>query len=109
MLEEIIGEIKDEFDDEESEIKKVDEHNYIMEGKTMINDACKAMQIPGDIFDEIRGESESMAGLVLELAGEFPEVNEVVNSYDFDFTVLEADKNRILKLKVTIKQNSEKD
>ena len=109
VLEEIIGEIKDEFDDEESEIKKVDEHNYIMEGKTMINDACKAMQIPGDIFDDIRGESESMAGLVLELAGEFPEVNEVVNSYDFDFTVLEADKNRILKLKVTIKQDSQKD
>ena len=109
VLEEIIGEIKDEFDDEESEIKKVDEHNYIMEGKTMINDACKAMHIPGDIFDEIRGESESMAGLVLELAGEFPEVNEVVNSYDFDFTVLEADKNRILKLKVTIKQNAQKD
>lgn len=109
VLEEIIGEIKDEFDDDESEIKKLDEHNYIMEGKTMINDACKAMKIPGEVFDSIRGESESMAGLVLELAGEFPAVNEVVNSYDFEFTVLEADKNRILKLKVTIKQNSQKD
>jgi gliding motility-associated protein GldE len=108
VLEEIIGEIKDEFDDEEAEIKKIDEHNYIMEGKTMINDACKAMQIPADIFDSIRGESESMAGLVLELAGEFPQVNEVINSYDFDFTVLESDKNRILRIKVTINQNSKK-
>ena len=104
VLEEIIGEIKDEFDEEEVEIKKIDENNFIMEGKTMINDACRAMQIPADVFDPIRGESESMAGLVLEIAGEFPQVNEVINSYDFDFTVLEADKNRIMKLKVTIKQ-----
>jgi CBS domain containing-hemolysin-like protein len=109
VLEEIIGEIKDEFDEEEPVIKRIDEHTYIMEGKTMINDACRAMHIPGDTFDEIRGESESMAGLVLELAGEFPQVNEIITSEDFEFTVIEADKNRILQLKIVIKDQTLKD
>jgi CBS domain containing-hemolysin-like protein len=73
IMEEIIGEIKDEFDDEESINKKIDEYTYIFEGKLMINDACKAMKLPNDVFDSIRGESDSVAGLVLEIAGEFPQ------------------------------------
>lgn len=106
VLEEIIGDIKDEFDDEEPAMRKLDEHNYIFEGKLMVNDACRFMQIPGDTFDEVRGESESIAGLVLEVAGVFPEINDVITSNDFDFTILEADKNRILQIKVTIKDAS---
>ena len=102
ILEEVIGEIKDEFDEEEGNIRKLDDHNFIFEGKTTINDACKAMRIPQSTFDEIRGESESLAGLVLELSGEFPAINTVINSGDFDFTILEAYKNRILEIKVTI-------
>jgi putative hemolysin len=102
ILEEIIGDIKDEFDDEEAGFRKLDENNYIFEGKTMIHDTCKVMNLPLDIFDEIRGDSESLAGLVLELAGEFPAKNSVVSAGDFDFTVLESDKNRILQVKVTI-------
>jgi CBS domain containing-hemolysin-like protein len=68
----------------------------------MIHDSCKAMNLSLDTFDEIRGVSESLAGLVLELAGEFPAKNTVVSAGDFDFTVLESDKNRILQVKVTI-------
>jgi gliding motility-associated protein GldE len=102
ILEEVIGDIKDEFDDEESGNRKLDEHNYIFEGKTMIHDMCKTMKMPMDTFDDVRGESESLAGLVLELAGEFPAVNTTVNAGDFDFTVLQADNNRILQVKVTI-------
>ena len=106
VMEEIIGDIKDEFDDEESSNKKIDEFNYIFEGKTMINDACKAMKLPGETFDGVRGDSDSLAGLVLEIAGEFPQVNEEVISGDFTFITLEINKNRIDKVKVIIKQQS---
>ena len=102
ILEEIIGEIKDEFDEEEGNIRKIDENTFVFEGKTTVNDACKAMKISPDTFDAIKGESESMAGLVLELSGEFPTINTIVSSGDFEFTVLEAYKNRIMEIKVTI-------
>lgn len=102
IMEEIIGEIKDEFDDEESLNRKIDDNNFVFEGKTMINDACRIMELPTDTFDEVRGESETLAGLILELSGEIPQLNHIVRSGDFEFTVLELDKNRIKKLKVTI-------
>lgn len=102
IMEEIIGEIKDEFDDEETINKKIDDNTYIFEGKTMINDVCKAMQLPGDTFEETRGDSDSLAGLVLEIAGEFPQINEEVISEGFTFVPLEINKNRIDKVKVII-------
>jgi putative hemolysin len=103
IMEEIIGDIKDEFDDEESINKKLDDHTYIFEGKTMINDVCKAMSLPPDVFENIRGDSDSLAGLVLEIAGEFPQINEEVVSGDFTFIPLEIKRNRIDKVKVVIK------
>jgi putative hemolysin len=106
VMEEVIGDIRDEFDEEETRNRKLDDRNYIFEGKTMIHDMCKAMQLPMDTFDEVKGESESVGGLVLELAGEFPAVNGVIASGDFEFTVLEADKNRIQLVKVTVKAES---
>lgn len=103
VMEEIIGDIKDEFDDEESINKKIDDHTYIFEGKTMINDVCKAIGVSTDAFDEVRGESDSLAGLVLEIAGEFPQVNEEVISGNYTFVPLEINKNRLDKIRVTIK------
>jgi gliding motility-associated protein GldE len=102
IMEEIIGDIKDEFDDEESVNKKIDDYNYIFEGKTMINDVCKAMNIAIDTFDGVRGDSDSLAGLVLEIAGEFPQINETLVQGDFTFIPLEIKKNRIDKVKVII-------
>ena len=102
ILEEVIGEIKDEFDDEESINKKIDDYNYIFEGKTMINDACKAMKLPLNAFDQIRGDSDSLAGLVLEIAGEFPKIDESFEIGEFTFICLEINKNRIDKVKVII-------
>ena len=102
IMEEITGEIKDEFDDEESGNKKIDDFTYIFEGKLMINDACKAMGLNADVFDAVRGESDSVAGLVLEIAGEFPQVNEELKSGEFSFFPLEINKNRIDKVKVII-------
>jgi len=103
VMEEIIGDIKDEFDDEESSNKKIDDFNYIFEGKTMINDVCKAMRLAADTFDGVRGDSDSLAGLVLEIAGEFPQENEEITSGDFTFIPLAINKNRIDKVKVVIK------
>ncbi len=104
IMEEIIGDIQDEFDDEETANKKIDDNTYIFEGKTMINDVCRMMGLPGDVFEVVRGDSDSLAGLVLEIAGEFPDIEEEVVSGDFTFTPLAINKNRIDKVKVEIRQ-----
>ena len=109
ILEEIIGDIKDEFDDEETSYKKIDDNNYLFEGKTMINDVCRIMELQKDTFDTVRGESDSLAGLVLEIAGEIPKPQQIIQSGDFEFTVLDVVKNRINKVKVTIKQQTHTD
>ncbi len=107
ILEEVIGEIKDEFDEEESANKKIDDLNYLFEGKTMLNDVCRIMHLPADTFDAVKGESDSLAGLVLEVAGEIPSLNSIINIGDFDFTMLEVSKNRIQKIKVSIRSSGE--
>ena len=104
ILEEVIGEIRDEFDEEESGNRKLDDHNYIFEGKTMIHDICRMMRLPMDTFDQVKGESESIGGLVLELAGEFPKLDTQITCGDFTFTVVEIDNNRVKSVKVTMKQ-----
>ena len=109
IMEEIIGEIKDEFDDDELLAKKIDDNNFIFEGKTLINDVCRVLLIPVERFEEARGESDSLGGLVLELAGKFPAQNEVVSYENFDFTVLQHDQRRIQKIKVTINPEQESD
>ena len=102
IMEEIVGDIKDEFDEEESGNKKIDDRTFIFEGSTMIHDVCKEMGLPGDTFDQVRGESDSLAGLVLELDGEIPKVNDTINVGDFDFIIQEIDRNRIKKVKVVV-------
>jgi CBS domain containing-hemolysin-like protein len=102
ILEEIVGDIRDEYDEEESLNIRLDENNFIFEGRIMISDACKLMHVPVRVFDSVRGSSETMAGLVLEIAGEIPQLNQVFAAREFTFTVLEVNFNRIQKLKVTI-------
>ena len=103
ILEEVIGDIKDEFDEDEVSAAKQDDGSFVFEGRTMINDVCKALNISADTFDEVKGDSDSLAGLILELAGEIPKINDVIVCGDFEFTVLEADSSRIKKVKVRIK------
>lgn len=102
ILEEIIGDIKDEFDEEESGNNKVDENTFIFEGGTMINDVSTLMGLPSDTFNSVKGESDSLAGLILEVAGEIPKVNDSVKFGEFEFTILEVDRNRIKKVKVIV-------
>lgn len=104
IMEEIIGDIKDEFDEEDLNYKKIDDRNFIFEGRMLINDVCRIIGEPSDIFDAARGESDSLAGLILEISGKFPAVNETVSFQQYDFTVLEIEKMRILKVKLTINE-----
>jgi gliding motility-associated protein GldE len=109
ILEEIIGDIKDEFDEEENAIRKIDQQNYVADAKIMLYDLCRAIRLPIDTFDAVKGESDSLGGLVLEIAGEFPSVNSSVKSGDFEFTILETEKNRIKTVKIFINHNPDED
>ncbi|GAA4459860.1 gliding motility-associated protein GldE [Nemorincola caseinilytica] len=102
IMEEIIGDIKDEFDEDDLHYKKIDDRNFIFEGKTLINDVCRVIGLPSDEFDKARGESDSLAGLVLEIAGKFVSVNEVISYQQYDFTVMAVEKMRITRVKLTI-------
>ncbi len=104
IIEEIVGEINDEFDIEAENTfySRIDDQNYIFEGKTTINDMCRTLGIDDRIFDEAKGESESLAGLILELAGKMPSTGETFILGEFTFRVETADKRRIKKIKVTI-------
>ncbi len=104
IMEEVIGDIKDEFDEDEGSAAKQDDGSYIFEGRTMINDMCKTLNLPVDTFDNVKGDSDSLAGLILELAGEIPKVNDIIPCGDFEFSILDADSSRIKKVKVRIKQ-----
>jgi gliding motility-associated protein GldE len=106
ILEEIVGEISDEFDTESDKVtyKKLDDNNYLFEGKTLINDFCKILKIDDDIFDEVKGESESLAGLILEIVGRMPEKNEQASFKEYRFKIISADKRRIKQIKLTIKR-----
>jgi hypothetical protein len=102
ILEEIVGEIRDEYDDDDPVNIRLDDFNFIFEGRMMINQALKIMRLSAKEFDHIRGDSETVAGLVLEIAGEIPKANQVFNVNGFTFTVLEVAMNRIQKIKITI-------
>jgi putative hemolysin len=103
ILEEVIGDIKDEFDEDEGSAARQDDGSFIFEGRTMINDVCKSMGLSVDTFDNVKGESDSLAGLILELAGEIPKINDIIVCGDFEFNIMEADSSRIKKVKVRIK------
>jgi gliding motility-associated protein GldE len=103
VLEEVIGDIKDEFDDvSEIDYKKIDNQNYIFEGRTALNDVCKVLEIPTDTFEDVRGEADSLAGLILELNAEIPKEGDELKYGRFNFLILEADKVRVIRVKITI-------
>ncbi|MBT8195258.1 MAG: gliding motility-associated protein GldE [Bacteroidia bacterium] len=102
VLEEIIGEMSDEFDDDESLYSKLDEHNYVFEAKTLINDMCRIMKIDRDEFEEVLGEADTLAGMLLELSGKIPSKNEIINYNQFKFKIESADSRKINRVKITI-------
>jgi len=104
VLEEIIGEIKDEFDDIDQEIfyEKLDEFTYIFEGKASLYDLCKIIDEDFHQFEDVKGEADSLAGLVLELAGRIPRRGEEIKHEGFTFKILDSEKKRINRLKVSL-------
>ena len=102
ILEEIVGEINDEYDEEEHNYTKLDANSYIFEGKTLLNDFTQILNLPDDEFDDIEGDADSLAGLLLEIKGDFPAVHEILKYKRYTFEVLEIDERRISKVKVII-------
>jgi len=104
VIEEIIGEISDEFDEDEIPFNKLDENTYIFEGKTSLNDFCKIVEIDGNVFEEVKGESESLGGLLLEINAKLPRVGEKIHFDRFVFTVVSVDNKRIKRVRVYFKE-----
>ena len=102
IIEEIVGEIHDEYDDEERTYAVLNDHSWVFEGKTLLNDFYKITQTDENTFDDVAGDADTVAGLVLELKGEFPARHEKVSFGRYEFEVLELDNRRILKVKFTI-------
>lgn len=107
IIEEIIGEINDEFDEEGLNFQKIDEQTYVFEGKTSLHDFCKAIDVDGNVFDEVRGESESLGGLMLELNNELPRAGTQLTYEQFTFTIESVDRKRIKRVRVNIHEQKE--
>lgn len=109
IIEEIVGEINDEYDEEERTYVKISENVYIFEGKTLLSDFYKLAEINPDDFEAVTGDADTLAGLLLELKGEFPVLHEVINYDRYRFEILEMDVRRIVKVKVTVGMNTSKE
>lgn len=104
VLEEIVGEISDEFDDDEVVYSKLDDRNYVFEGKTHLQDFYRVLQIEGDVFEAAKGDADTLAGFVLEISGKFPEKNEAISFDQYILTTELILKRRIQRIKVTINE-----
>ena len=102
IIEEIVGEINDEYDEEEHSYVKINDHTYVFEAKTQLSDFYKILHSDTDAFEDVEGDADTLAGLLLEIKGEFPKLHEQLEFGDFLFEVLEMDARRILTVKVVI-------
>ncbi len=103
VIEEIVGEIRDEFDDDDIIYSKINDNTYLFEGKTTLIDFCKITHKDPNIFDSMKGESESLGGLILEISSKFPRAGEKIEIDDFVFTVVAINQKRIKRIRVLIK------
>ena len=103
IIEEIVGEINDEYDEEEKNYVKIGDNTYIFKGKTLLTDFYRALDIEPDVFEPVIGEADTIAGLLLEIKGDFPKDHEKFEYRNYVFEVLEMTERRIIKVKVTIK------
>lgn len=103
ILEEIVGEINDEYDEEEKFFTRLNRNTYVFEGKTLMTDFCKTLEIDDETFSDVEGDADTLAGLMLELKGDFPVIHEKLEYKNFLFEILEIEERRISKVKVVIK------
>ena len=102
IIEEIVGEINDEFDEPDTSYEKVDNHTYLFDGRTSLSDFYKITSLDSEGFEELAGEADTLAGMILEVKGEFPVLHEVIVCNDVSFEVVQKDKHRIVKIKATL-------
>lgn len=102
IIEEIVGEINDEYDEEEMPYVKVSANSFVFEAKVLLSDFYKIMKLDDETFDDVAGEADTLAGLLLEIKGEFPKLHEVITYRKFRFEIVEMDERRIVKVQVTV-------
>lgn len=107
ILEEVVGEITDESDEAEEFFQKVDENTWLFDGKTLLNDFFKVTELDAETFEDVRGEAETLAGLILELKGDFPVINDKMDCKNIRFTVNDMDKRRIKQIRVEMKGDAD--
>lgn len=102
ILEEIVGEINDEYDEEEKFYSKLNYNTFIFEGKTLLTDLCRILNVDDEEFEEVEGDADTLAGLLLEIKGDFPSIHEKIDYKNYTFEVLNVEERRISKIKVTV-------
>lgn len=102
ILEEIVGEINDEYDEDERNFVRINANTYVFEGKTLLSDFCRILQVDNEEFEEVEGDADSLAGLLLELKGDFPKLHEQIRYRNYTFEIVELDEHRISKIKVIV-------
>ena len=105
ILEEIVGEINDEYDEEEKTYTRLNRNTYIFEGKTLLSDFCRILNVDDDEFSEVEGDADTVAGLLLEIKGDFPEVHEKLSFKNYLFEILEIEERRIAKVKIIVRES----
>jgi putative hemolysin len=107
VIEEIVGEINDEFDDDDLTYSKLDNNNFVFEGKAHLNDVFRIMEIDGEVFEDAKGEADSLAGLIIEIEGRIPTKNEKIKFKNLLFTIESADNRKIKRVKITVERDEE--
>ncbi len=102
VLEEIVGDITDEFDEDERYVTRISENKYLFEAKVDLDDFCKMIDVEEEVFDEVRGEADTLAGLILEIQGDIPKQNDVIEYKNYKFTIDKVGERRIKKIKVEV-------
>ena len=102
ILEEIVGEINDEYDEDTKSYSKLNYNTYLFEGKTLLSDFCKVLNVDDDEFVDVEGDADTLAGLLLEIKGDFPSIHEKIDYKNYTFEVMEIGQRRISKVKVTV-------
>ena len=106
ILEEIVGEINDEFDEEEKVYSKLNYNTYVFEGKTLLSDFCKILGVDDEEFKDVEGDADSLAGLMLELKGDFPSIHEKFDYKNYTFEIMGMEGRRISRIKVIVHEAS---
>jgi gliding motility-associated protein GldE len=105
ILEEIVGEINDEYDEDEKSFVRINSNTFVFEGKTLLSDFYRLLKLDDETFAEVEGDADTLAGLLLEIKGDFPKLHEKLDYQNFTFEILEMEERRISKVKVVVHES----